>query len=336
MYSVQNNNLDTVQEKTVDDTEESDILTVQQVAEIAAAAHGLGGTDDSTDSSAAAPPDRAMRLPKRNSSFRRSDQITPMPVLPERSQSMQISRPARTPSSRNEDGPLSRMSGIRQPPQRTGSSRAGGMRRLPGRTRSTDSGLRRVPGRTVSSDSGQLRGFRRDGLVNTSVGRDIAPGMMRGVQRTKSGGGGLRSGVQRQSSSSSILSVDTTSGVDSCWTMDSVNLRKTQLIADPLDAGTYHSCDDSYANHDDSMSTYSMNPHNMVEYVEYRPEYGPSGNDGASVSTMDDLRLQDMTLNPIEPSGCDVSFFSQSFGTLESGDLSDSDFDDDGEIKQVD
>lgn len=316
MVSVQSNNLDTVEEKTADDVEENDILTVQQVAEIAAAAHGLGKPDDS---SSQAPPDRAMRLPTRTKSMRRSEQITPMPVLPERSQSMQITRPTRTSSSRKEDGPLSRMSGIRQPPPRTGS------RRLPSRTRSSDSGLRRGPGRSKSGDAGQLRGFVRDGLRNT----DTPPSMMRGVQRTKSGGGALR-GVQRNNSNNSIITVDTSSGLDSCFTMDSVNLRKSQLIADPLDAGTYHSCDDSYANHDDSMSTYSMNPQNMVEYVEYRPEYGPSGNDGASVSTAGDLHLQDMTLNTVEPAGCDVSFYSHSFGTLSEGDLSDSDFDDDG------
>ncbi|EEC43847.1 predicted protein [Phaeodactylum tricornutum CCAP 1055/1] len=340
-------NLDTVVEKLADEAvdDECDILTVKQVAEFAVTVQRMGepkrcestttvASSDSSQSSSTSG-DRVMRLPTRNASFRlrgsRSDQLRPMPAVPERSQSMRLSSSSANGRSavgsllmQNDVGPLSRMSGIRQPPQRTVSSRNGTLPRIPARTMSTDSALRGVPRPTTSS----LRGECRDPRINIQLERkESTHSLMRGgLQRSKSG---VVLGVQRNESANSLISVDTTSGMDSCWTMDSVNLRKTQLIADPLEAGTYHSLDESFANHEDSMSNYSMNPSStLIEYVEYRPAQGLTEYDGESVCTMEDLGLQNLDLNGMVDQGCDVSFFSQ-----ESGDLSDSEFGEVGENK---
>jgi hypothetical protein len=111
--------------------------------------------------------------------------------------------------------------------------------------------------------------------------------------------------------------------------MDSVNIRKNQMIADPLDAGTYHETD-SCANHDDSISHWS----------EHMPTVAQDGNVGggggghesvATFCTLDSLRLQRLQIHDVLDQSCDISFFSQSFSTLNTADIDlDSIMDDDG------
>ena len=115
--------------------------------------------------------------------------------------------------------------------------------------------------RTSSIDStNSLRAFRREQLTNSAIEPKDMNTRMRGPGAT----------LQRHESGGDV-SVLTTSDL-SCFTMDSVNLRKTQMVADPIDdAGTYNGEDNSYADHE-SISRASM----FSEYPAQPPSRGVS------------------------------------------------------------
>lgn len=81
-------------------------------------------------------------------------------------------------------------------------------------------------------------------------------------------------GVGRYASFDSTLSC--ASDLESTFTTDSINLRKHQLIADPLDDGVSYVADDSAADHEsmyDNMSQWSREYYD--ELLEYLPEDQP-------------------------------------------------------------
>ena len=139
-------------------------------------------------------------------------------------------------ASRAQRGNISRIA-----PVRSQSSILGAPRRAP-------------PDRTSSVDStNSLRAFRRDQM-------GVAEQGTMELQRLRGGPGAA---LTRNPSDMSNLT-DMTGGDLSCFTMDSVNLRKAQLVADPIfaDDGTYNE-EDSYADHE-SVSRASM-------FSEYTP-----------------------------------------------------------------
>jgi hypothetical protein len=279
------------QDKTlaVSEEEEAISLTIQNIAEISAAAHNPpeeGEDDEPTD---------LLSFPSsRKPSFRRKGSIT-------RSSSssgagiglMRSGLDGVTPA------PLSRSFSSHQGDPRMGGARV---------TRNRSMRARMAPGRSVSTDS--LRGFRHDLVQNQSIasGRDMFDRKERAVRRTRSG---------------DDLSI--ASDVDSCFTTDSINLRKCQLIADPIE-GMYNDLD-SCADHESVYGTMSYDC-DFDGYSEYAPEeYRTYQKSDASVDdfsfcTLDSSRVNRMQVNQVL--GDDVSFLrSNSFSTLASGDGAD-------------
>ena len=178
-----------------------------------------------------------------------------------------------------------------------------------------------APGRSVSTDS--LRGFRHDLVQNTPIAsRD---GMFdrkdRAIRRTRSGD-----------------DFSVSSDLDSCFTTDSINLRKSQLIADPIEG--YYNDLDSCADHESIYGTMSYD-NDFDGYSEYAAEeyrtYQKSdlSVDDYSFCTMDSSRVNRMQVHQVLD---DVSFLrSNSFSTLASGDGVDlADISDDDEEELVD
>ena len=116
--------------------------------------------------------------------------------------------------------------------------------RLLQRANSTRGPPRRGPPIRTSSEAStnSLRAYQREQLANQSISSKINPG---GMDRLRGPGGTL----ERHESDMSNF----TNGDLSCFTMDSVNLRKTQLVADPIlddeDDMAYNETD-SYADHE--------------------------------------------------------------------------------------
>ena len=110
----------------------------------------------------------------------------------------------------------------------------------------SSSNLNRGVGRAHSSNQG-IRPFSRDQIVNTSIQRAHSNDGMKSVLRCGPGGSTLERGMSEMSLGD--LS-EATTGDSSIFTMDSVNLRKTQMVADPLEnEGTYNE-EDSFADHE--------------------------------------------------------------------------------------
>lgn len=121
------------------------------------------------------------------------------------------------------------------------------------------SGGRRAPGRTSSVDSTKNMRAYREGLVSSNL---MEPSGTRG------------NGLERHTSD---ISAGTETDL-SCFTMDSVNLRKTQLVADPLeDINTYNE-DASYADHESvsRASQFSEYPIEAASNVPAPPRMGVS------------------------------------------------------------
>lgn len=148
------------------------------------------------------------------------------------------------PPSRGVQRLKSSASAARRGPQRGGVKRATSMRAQPmlaarggktplGRSTSSQSGLVRAS----TTGSAVCRGVAR----NTSIGRQSAHSYQRGPSAT----------LQRNESEMSLGDVSISDG--SVFTMDSVQLRKGQMIADPLDHGTYVG-EDSFADHESFMT----------------------------------------------------------------------------------
>jgi len=175
-------------------------------------------------------------------------------------------------------------------PVRANSSRIGAPRRAP-------------PSRTSSVDStNSLRAYRRDQIMNT-------PGMEnREMVRLRGPGATL----ERNTSDLT----DMTNGDLSCFTMDSVNLRKTQLVADPIEDGTYND-EDSCADHE-SVSRASV-------FSEYTPGMmqqlpGPSKlGVHRTPSRMGQIRFDRMQIAEPKPDESEEDDDEGSFGTLTSG-----------------
>jgi hypothetical protein len=115
------------------------------------------------------------------------------------------------------------------------------------------------------------------------------------------------------------------SDADSYFTTDSINLRKCQLIADPIE-GMYNDLD-SCADHESIYGTMSYDC-DWDGYTEYAPdEYQTYPKSDMSVDefsfcTLDSSRVNRMQVHPVL--GDDVSFLrSNSFSTLASGDGAD-------------
>jgi hypothetical protein len=271
-----------------EEEEEAISLTIQKVAEISAATHNPpdeGEDDEPTD---------LLSFPSRKPSFRRKGSVT-------RSSSssgagiglMRSGLDGVTPA------PLSRSFSSHQGDPRMGGARV---------TRNRSMRSRVAPGRSVSTES--LRGFRRDLVQNQSIatGRDMFDRKDRAVRRTRSG---------------DDLSI--ASDVDSCFTTDSINLRKCQLIADPIE-GMYNDLD-SCADHESVYGTmsYDCDFDGYSEYAaeEYRTyQKSDASVDDYSFCTLDSSRVNRMQVHPVL--GDDVSFLrSNSFSTLASGDGAD-------------
>jgi hypothetical protein len=208
------------------------------------------------------------------------------------------------PSRQRSAGGISSRNGISRGIQRAQSMRATESNGMNSSSTSTSTtrkapSRRMPPGRTKSSDS--LRPFRRDQvLVNASIadigrgggGASPLAGMAKAAAAMKANGGGgggssssshgagggdfefsahqrvpPRRMMSRSKSSDEVSVGSTYSDLDSCFTMDdSVMLRKTQLVADPLlDGASYVTDEISCAQHDDD--DYSQATH----FSEYMP-----------------------------------------------------------------
>jgi hypothetical protein len=172
---------------------------------------------------------------------------------------------------------------------------------VPPRTNSSSKNFNRAKPARTASDS--LRTMRRDQLVNTVLERkESTHSLLRGPDDK---------------------SVASFSDLDSCFTMDSVTMRKHQLIADPLDDGTYHE-NDSFADHDDSVSHFSEYPAELRELARYESGETLSHVGGESIATfctLDSLRLRRLQIHDGVDQACDISFFSNSLSTLNTADL---------------
>ncbi len=107
----------------------------------------------------------------------------------------------------------------------------------------SNTNVRRGPPSRANSAQG-LRPFSRDQIVNTSIGK-APPKEHSFVLRAPSGT------LQRHESDMSLGDISISEG--SLFTMDSVQLRKGQMIADPLEEGTYDE-EDSFADHESFMT----------------------------------------------------------------------------------
>ena len=116
--------------------------------------------------------------------------------------------------------------------------------------RATSSGnISRGVGRNTSAASG-IRPYSRDQIVNTSIQRAGSNEGMKMMARCGPGGSTLERGISDLSLGDFSQFSHNTSTDNSILTMDSVNLRKTQMVADPLEnEGTYDE-DDSFADHE--------------------------------------------------------------------------------------
>lgn len=104
---------------------------------------------------------------------------------------------------------------------------------------------RRAPIRTSSMDStNSLRAFRKDQIANSVAERSDS---FRVGRKDSFRSKGPSATLGRQESSQSIMTTGTNDM--SVFSMDSVNLRKSQMVADPLDNCTYNE-EDSSADHD--------------------------------------------------------------------------------------
>jgi hypothetical protein len=164
------------------------------------------------------------------------------------------------------------------------------------------------PSRTNSAQG--LRPFNRDQIVNTSIGGRNQAGTVSQLQR---GPGGT---LQRHESE---MSMD-----GSLFTMDSVQLRKGQLVADPFDDGTYDE-QGSFADHEsfvtrDDDNLYGHNHNN----VNAPPAAEPAA---ISFSDLEHLRMT-QRLQITSNNGSD-DHSEVSFGTMASGlttDFTDQDY----------
>jgi hypothetical protein len=125
-------------------------------------------------------------------------------------------------------------------------------------------GPRAAPNRTSSVDStNSLRAYRRDALTNSAI-EPMQPARIPGPGAT----------LERHTSDMSLI----TTGDLSCFTMDSVNLRKNQMVADPLEDATYNEMD-------------SCADHESVSRASVFSEYQASFKNGASGAAAGPTRL---------------------------------------------
>lgn len=232
--------------------------------------------------------DNLPAMPTRAVMRQNSNRGAPARGVPARANSMRIVRPSAPTKSTDT---LSSMRGSSL--QRANSSRvllrANSSRAMPPR--------RAPPGRTNTSDStSSLRAFRRDQVVNSAIEPKDMTTRMRGPGST----------LQRHESDVSLL----TSSDLSCFTMDSVNLRKTQLVADPLDDISYNDAD-SYADHE-SIS--------RASHFSQFTEYPPPPRSSKQMTTSDDS-IGPIRFDKLQISGGDdgIDEDDRSFGSMTSG-----------------
>lgn len=246
--------------KTSGDEEETDILNIQRVQELASEARKQ--EKESQDGASAG-------------EVVEEDTHTDLPLVmrrgrnaPQRTQSYGAVKP-RTPN---------RSRGIR--PSRSAR------------------GTRRPPGRSVSNDGLPIRGVQRNRSFEGQPGS--VDFVSRGINRTRSG--------------DSFISTESEN--ESCFTTDSISLRKSQLIADPLD-GDYTEAE-SYAEHEsvfDSFSIASRESRNIhTHIIEYLPDGRPAHL--AKRQAESDADLAKLSIHLTD--ACDISFYSgASYSSLE-------------------
>ena len=286
-------------EKAMEDSDEEDVSDMMDVMKMAETVTALRSENpahspNSVTSETMKEPTMMISREKRPSFKQRNANPPTRPPVPpqvlQRAQSMRSIRPlnsstghSRTKSFRRgvDRSASFRRTGVERTPsgrrpgvERTSSFRHHGVER----SNSSRVGSRAPPSRTSSTDSA-LRGHQRDQLVNTPLERKESIDSL-----TPYRGGTL---------DDPSISTMATSDADS-FAMDSIHLRKGQLIADPmLDDGTYNECD-SYACHD-SFSHFSGG-----DYNDYLPEgYGnlAPGNESLSTfCTLDSVRLRRMQI----------------------------------------
>ena len=171
--------------------------------------------------------------------------------------------------------------------------------------RATSSGnISRGVGRNTSAASG-IRPYSRDQIVNTSIQRAGSNEGMKMMARCGPGGSTLERGISDLSLGDFSQFSHNTSADNSILTMDSVNLRKTQMVADPLEnEGTYDE-DDSFADHE-SFVTRESDATFFRQLSQQRN----------TVLTFDDLEAMRMR-EKVHISAEESSQFS--FGTIGSG-----------------
>jgi hypothetical protein len=308
-----------------DNAMENGQLNVQMVAEIAAEAHRTEASEDDVlhdlrDSFA-----RTASLSKRPTVRRKNSGQGGggRPMAPRRAQSMhagnstELSTMPTLLNQGNSRSFLQRPGG----PSRTNSSGRPG---VPSRTNSNSGLQRSLPPRTSSSSGLPKRSqSSKGGFIRGTPVRTASDSL-----RTMQKGQIVNTALERKENSVDLLrghddkSVATFSDLDSCFTMDSVTMRKHQLIADPLEDNTYRE-DDSYADHDDSISHWSEHmPELQITIGGGESSSQMGGESIATFCTLDSLRLRRLQIHDVLDQACDISFFSgNSFSTLNTADL---------------
>jgi hypothetical protein len=171
----------------------------------------------------------------------------------------------------------------------------------------SSSGLRAgIPARTSSSQG--LRPFNRnDPLVNGSIGRKPPNDGLLNMHIRGPGGT-----LQRNESEMSLGEFSSSDG--SFFTTDSVNIRKAQLVADPLDhAGSYddYEEDESFADHESFMTRESD------AHIFYEVPASTAATATPAMTLHDLAALKMNRLQISHPSTDDISLVS--YGTMASG-----------------
>ena len=170
--------------------------------------------------------------------------------------------------------------------------------------RATSSGniIGRGVARNTSAASQGIRPYSRDQIVNTSIHRANSNDSMKLLARCGPGGSTLERAISELSLGDFSYS---TAADNSILTMDSVNLRKTQMVADPLEnEGTYDE-DDSFADHESFVTRDSD--------ATFFRQHAQQNNTVLTFDDLEAMRMRERLHISVEES----SHFS--FGTMGSG-----------------
>lgn len=268
-----------------DDINLNSLRSIQKAAELARS-ESAGGVNNHVDEDEAAEEalDTLQDLNPVRRAPSRSGSAMLKPVI-SRSQSLRM--PRRVEDSAEDEparGNLGRSSSMRDPqqpgelsrtPSRRGVTRSSSTRAAPSRGLTRSNSSRAPPSRGLTrSNSTRLGGVPRAGSVRGSKRLDGDSGLRPSTHSRNSLASSSGRDFQKVGRNISGISLDSTeSGLESCFSRDSISVRKDQWVADPLDiVGSYHD-EASFADHDThyGMSVMSGDDDSYGDITEYLP-----------------------------------------------------------------